>query len=83
MRGFVDARLLAVGAVRCARRRDWFDGIGHFFGSWSRREQGVRAPAEMKKSSNSASRWKRKGMLAAAAEAKDRSVENVAGRRGV
>jgi hypothetical protein len=56
-------------------------GWPSFWGSWSSRELRVRAPAEMKKSSNSASRWKRKGMIAVATEAEARSVENDAGRR--
>lgn len=44
--------------------------MAKFLGSWSSRELRVRAPAEMKKSSNSASRWKRKGMIAVATEAR-------------
>ena len=40
-------------------------------------------PAAMKNSSNSVSRRKRKGMLAVATEAEDKSVENDVGRRGL
>jgi hypothetical protein len=78
------ARLPVAGVVRCARRRDWFDGTGPLFGGVDGRVRSKEsgAPAAMENSSNSASRWKRRGVLAEATEVEVRSVENDAGRRG-